>query len=126
MVSLLSRGVGLLVKSLAGLSCAQATRCNSLPGALSAIQCSATRWFSKQQSPDELPKRPLTSYLRFVVEQRPMLVRKYPGKCNASRPMEALVPLYAPIVYINKGLARRRLLRSQDCIITYSYIISIS
>ncbi|XP_040290967.1 transcription factor A, mitochondrial isoform X1 [Bufo bufo] len=86
MVSLLSRGVGLLVKSLAGLSCTQATRCqpwgpagcSSLPGALSAIQCSAARWFSKQQAHDDLPKRPLTSYLRFVVQQRPLLVKQYP------------------------------------------------
>lgn len=78
MVSLLSRGVGLLVKSLAGLSCTQATRCSSLPGAMSAFQCSTTRWFSKQQSQDDLPKRPLTSYLRFVVQQRPMLVQQYP------------------------------------------------
>ncbi|XP_069835178.1 transcription factor A, mitochondrial [Dendropsophus ebraccatus] len=78
MVSLLSRGVGLLAKSLAGLSCTQATRCSSLPGALATLQCSTTRWFSKESSLEDLPKRPLTSYLRFVVQQRPSLVKQYP------------------------------------------------
>ncbi|XP_075697299.1 transcription factor A, mitochondrial [Rhinoderma darwinii] len=78
MVSLLSRGVGLLVKSLAGLSCTQVTRCNSLPGALPTLQFSATRWFSKPQSQDDLPKRPLTSYLRFVIQQRPTIVKQFP------------------------------------------------
>ncbi|KAM4033381.1 transcription factor A, mitochondrial isoform 1-T1 [Anomaloglossus baeobatrachus] len=78
MVSVLSRGVGLLVKSLAGLSCTQTTRCSSLPGALPALQGSTARWFSKQHSLDDLPKRPLTSYFRFVIQQRPKLVKDYP------------------------------------------------
>ncbi|XP_073541585.1 transcription factor A, mitochondrial [Phyllobates terribilis] len=78
MVSVLSRGVALLVKSLAGLSCTQTTRCSSLPGALPAFPCSTTRWFSKQHSLDGLPKRPLTSYFRFVIHQRPKLVKDYP------------------------------------------------
>ncbi|CAJ0952288.1 unnamed protein product [Ranitomeya imitator] len=52
--------------------------CSSLPGALPALQCSTTRWFSKQHSLDDLPKRPLTSYFRFVGQQRPKLVKDYP------------------------------------------------
>ncbi|XP_073404353.1 transcription factor A, mitochondrial [Dendrobates tinctorius] len=78
MVSVLSRGVGFLAKSLAGLSCTQTTRCSSLPGALPALQCFTTRWFSKRHSLDDLPKRPLTSYFRFVGQQRPKLVKDYP------------------------------------------------
>ncbi|KAM3913495.1 transcription factor A, mitochondrial [Leptodactylus fuscus] len=76
MVSLLSRGVGLLAKSLAGLSCTQATRCSGLQGSLSAVHCISARWFSNQER--ELPKRPLSSYFRFVIEQRPALSKKYP------------------------------------------------
>ncbi|CAI9607662.1 unnamed protein product [Staurois parvus] len=86
MVSLLSRGVGVLVKSLVGLSCAQAGRCSSLPSALSAVQCTTARWFSKNPVlPDlpkaplkEPPKAPLSSFFRFLRHQRPLLSRKYP------------------------------------------------
>ncbi|KAG9484968.1 hypothetical protein GDO78_008197 [Eleutherodactylus coqui] len=78
MVSLLARSVGLLAKSLAGLSCTQATRCSSLPGALSAFQHTTTRWFSKQQLEEGLPKRPLSSFFRFVSEHRPTLAKQYP------------------------------------------------
>ncbi|XP_056385928.1 transcription factor A, mitochondrial isoform X2 [Hyla sarda] len=53
-------------------------RCSSLPGALSTLQCSTTRWFSKQSSLEDFPKRPLTSYLRFVVQHRPSMTKQYP------------------------------------------------
>ncbi|KAM5142472.1 transcription factor A, mitochondrial [Mantella aurantiaca] len=88
MVSLLSRGVGVLVKSVVGLSCAQAARCSSLPSALSATQCMTARWFSKDiilhdfpksPSPQEPPKLPLTSFMRFSCQQRPLLAKQHPG-----------------------------------------------
>ncbi|XP_077310291.1 transcription factor A, mitochondrial [Lithobates pipiens] len=87
MVSLLSRGVGVIAKSLVGLSCSQAARCNSLPSALSAVQCTTARWFSKNpvlydlptaDPPKEPPKRPMSSYFRFASQQRPRIFRQYP------------------------------------------------
>ncbi|XP_075072465.1 transcription factor A, mitochondrial [Mixophyes fleayi] len=87
MVLLLARGVGLLVKSLAGFSCTQARRCSSLPEAVSTLQHSTSRWFSKSQHPDDFkkfpsrdgyPKRPLTSFFRYIVQQRPTVLKKYP------------------------------------------------
>ncbi|XP_018414252.1 PREDICTED: transcription factor A, mitochondrial [Nanorana parkeri] len=88
MVSLLSRGVGVVVKSLAGLSFTQAARCSSLPSALSAIRCSTARWFSenitsydfpKAPSPGDPPKRPLPAYFRFFKQHRPLIAKQHPG-----------------------------------------------
>lgn len=85
MVSLLSRGVGVLAKSLVGLSCSQAARCSSLPSALSAVQCTTARWFSKNPvyfqtapTPKEPPKLPPSSYFRFMRQHRPLVVKQYP------------------------------------------------
>ncbi|XP_063817817.1 transcription factor A, mitochondrial isoform X2 [Pseudophryne corroboree] len=92
MVLLLSRGVGLLAKSLVGFSCTQTARCqpqgcSSLTGAVSALQHSASRWFSRNEHQDEFkklpsrddyPKRPLTSFFRFIAHQRPNVLKKYP------------------------------------------------
>ncbi|XP_072281282.1 transcription factor A, mitochondrial [Pyxicephalus adspersus] len=87
MVSLLCRGVGVLVKSLAGLSSTQTSRCSSLPCALSTMQCATVRWFSNDTAPYDFtkapppkapPKRPLSSFFRFLSEQRPILIKKHP------------------------------------------------
>ncbi|XP_040218015.1 transcription factor A, mitochondrial [Rana temporaria] len=87
MVSLLSRGVGVLAKALAGLRCSQAARCSNFPSALSTVQCTTARWFSKNpvvndfpraHPPKEPPKRPLSSFFRFSIQQRPLLTRQYP------------------------------------------------
>uniref|UniRef100_A0A8C5MI28 Transcription factor A, mitochondrial n=1 Tax=Leptobrachium leishanense TaxID=445787 RepID=A0A8C5MI28_9ANUR len=78
MVSVLSRGLGLLVKSLAGFSFAPSTRCSNLLYGASAVQCSASRWFSKSLNADDLPKRPLASYMRYSVQQQKVLSKKYP------------------------------------------------
>ncbi|XP_068111180.1 transcription factor A, mitochondrial-like [Hyperolius riggenbachi] len=87
MVYLLYRGVGILVKSLVGLGCPQATRCSSLPSTVSLVQCVTTRWFSKKLTPEELsrtpsiedpPKRPLTAFIRFCIQQRPQVAKQHP------------------------------------------------
>ncbi|KAM4703617.1 transcription factor A, mitochondrial [Rhinophrynus dorsalis] len=79
MVTLLSRGVGGLVRALAGINCVQATRCSSVPNGISDLQCTASRWFSKSHSSDDHPKQPLSAYVRYSVEQRPILHKQYPG-----------------------------------------------
>lgn len=77
----------MIAKSLVGLSCSQAARCSSLPSALSAVQCTTARWFSKNpvlydfptaDPPKEPPKRPVSSFFRFTRQQRPQLIRQYP------------------------------------------------
>ncbi|XP_063291091.1 transcription factor A, mitochondrial [Pelobates fuscus] len=79
MVSILSRGFGHLVRSLAELSFTPRTSCNNLLCGVSAVQCSATRWFSKTHKSDDHLKRPLTGYIRYSIQQQPLLSKKYPG-----------------------------------------------
>ncbi|KAM4636439.1 transcription factor A, mitochondrial [Discoglossus pictus] len=78
MVSLLSRGVGVFVKSLAEFNCTQATRCSSLTSGISSWQCLTARWFSNSTTTDGRPKKPLTAYFRFTVQQRPKFLKQYP------------------------------------------------
>ncbi|XP_029465631.1 transcription factor A, mitochondrial [Rhinatrema bivittatum] len=72
---------GVLAKGLGdALSCRYALRCNSLISSIrnsnSSVVCLAVRWFSKSSSSDNHPKRPLTAYFRYSVEQQPVL-KKY-------------------------------------------------
>ncbi|KAG8435559.1 hypothetical protein GDO86_013482 [Hymenochirus boettgeri] len=80
MVSLLSRGVGGLLRSVVGYCCVQ-TNSNVLNGT-SGLQCTTLRWFSKKQFSDDQPKRPMTAYFRFCVEKRPTFVKHHPGVKN--------------------------------------------
>ncbi|XP_053306138.1 transcription factor A, mitochondrial [Spea bombifrons] len=78
MASLISRGLGVIVRSAVGLPFASTTRCRSLLSSVSSIQCSGVRWFSKTHIPDDHPKRPLTAYFRYTVQQQPILRKKFP------------------------------------------------
>ncbi|OCT69864.1 hypothetical protein XELAEV_18036789mg [Xenopus laevis] len=78
MVSLLSRGVGGLLRSLAGINCSQVIRCTSVSSGILGLQCTPCRWFAKRSAPSDYLKRPLTAYLRFFIEQRPKLCKQYP------------------------------------------------
>ncbi|XP_072883376.1 transcription factor A, mitochondrial isoform X2 [Hemitrygon akajei] len=63
--------VASLVKGMAGLlSCPRAMSCSNL--------CVAIRRLSLDKPPIIPPKRPLTAYLRYVVEQQPILINQNP------------------------------------------------
>ncbi|KAE8589998.1 hypothetical protein XENTR_v10017897 [Xenopus tropicalis] len=53
-------------------------RCTSVSSGILGLQCSPFRWFSKGATSSEYPKRPLTAYLRYSIEQRPKLHKQYP------------------------------------------------
>ncbi|KAM8924732.1 transcription factor A, mitochondrial [Pelodytes ibericus] len=78
MVSVLSRGFGALVKSLAGLTFTPVTRCSNLLCGLSTVQCSATKWISKSHFSEDLPRRPLTAYIRYFIDQQAAHRKKNP------------------------------------------------
>lgn len=54
----------------------------ALPGARHILRCSTTysveKWFSKQISSDNPPKRPLTAYFRFLKDQQPIFRKQNP------------------------------------------------
>uniref|UniRef100_A0A8C5WFZ0 Transcription factor A, mitochondrial n=1 Tax=Leptobrachium leishanense TaxID=445787 RepID=A0A8C5WFZ0_9ANUR len=52
--------------------------CSNLLYGASAVQCSASRWFSKSLNADDFPKQPLASYMRYSVQQQKVLSKKYP------------------------------------------------
>ncbi|OCT71484.1 hypothetical protein XELAEV_18034460mg [Xenopus laevis] len=78
MMSLMSRGVGGLLRSLTGINCSQTIRCTNVSSGIFGFQCSPLRCFSKGAAPSDYPKRPLSGYLRYSVEQRPKLHKQYP------------------------------------------------
>ncbi|XP_015202549.1 transcription factor A, mitochondrial [Lepisosteus oculatus] len=72
MVSLISTSSSFLVKSL-GLLCSKSfARCTCV---LPAIRCFST-------SSERPPKRPLTGYIRYIRQQRPVFIKQYPDVKN--------------------------------------------
>ncbi|XP_062927661.1 transcription factor A, mitochondrial isoform X1 [Mobula hypostoma] len=83
MAALASLGVALLGKGLAGLlSCPRAVRFKFTPLPRHILSCNnlciAIRRLSLDKPPIIPPKRPLTAYLRYVVEQQPILINEKP------------------------------------------------
>ncbi|KAM7169742.1 transcription factor A, mitochondrial isoform 1-T1 [Macrochelys suwanniensis] len=73
---LLFLSVGAMAAALLGRALA------ALPSARHILRCSTTysveKWFSKQISSDNPPKRPLTAYFRFVKDQQPLFRKQNP------------------------------------------------
>ncbi|XP_033880507.2 transcription factor A, mitochondrial [Acipenser ruthenus] len=70
MASLISCGAGFFGKTLGLLSSRSLARCTCV--------CPAVRGISFSTSSGGPPKRPLTGYLRYAVQQRPAVAKQYP------------------------------------------------
>ncbi|KAF7648404.1 hypothetical protein LDENG_00157480 [Lucifuga dentata] len=71
--SLMAAGVSLLAKSFNVFSCTSLARCST---SLSAVCVSSVRALSSQASAP--PKRPLNGYMRFVLQQQPVMIKQHP------------------------------------------------